>query len=115
MPQPLGALLRDAIDGGDAVSPDLWHPLRPPAVHTSAAVHEFYPRLVAAYGDSLGSAPEPVRSDDWYRIEIEKVLKVFERAFQSGQAVISCLEPPVGEKRASRVRLPIQVPEGLPS
>lgn len=31
--QPLGQLLNEAVDGGELLHGDLWHPLRPPMFH----------------------------------------------------------------------------------
>jgi len=40
--QPLGAALRMAIDGGEQIHPDLWHPFRAPLFHSAVAVQDLH-------------------------------------------------------------------------
>lgn len=47
--QPLGQLLTLAIDGGESVREDLWHPLRSPVFHPAPIVHRLYEDLVTAF------------------------------------------------------------------
>jgi hypothetical protein len=103
-PQPLGQLLGQAIDGGAVLNRELWHPLRVPVYHEPEAVRSLLARLEEAWQGALAS--RPVREDDWYRIEIEKVLRLFRHAAEHNECVVSVLEPPTDRKRADRVRIP---------
>ena len=73
--QPLGRLLGEAIDGGVVLSDALWHLLRPPAYHPPDRVASLLTSLSEAWAQA--AAEHPVPADDWYRVEIEKVLDVF--------------------------------------
>jgi hypothetical protein len=104
--QPLGKLLGQAVDGGTAVSPDLWHPLRPPVYHRTEAVQALHRQLAEEWQRVL--AEKPVPEDDWYRIEIEKVLRLFRHASDRAECVVSILERPGDQERASKVRIPLK-------
>lgn len=104
--QPLGKLLRQAVDGGATVSSDLWHPLRPPVFHRPAVVQALHTQLADEWRRVL--AEKPVPEDDWYRIEIEKVLRLFRHAAGRAECVVSILQRPVDKERASKVRIPLK-------
>jgi hypothetical protein len=104
--QPLGYLLRQALDGGHLLSATLWHPLRHPTYHSPDDVRAFLPQLSQAWDSALAQSA-PWSEDDWYRIEIEKVLRVFEHATACGGCVVSVLQPPADRWRARRVRVPL--------
>jgi hypothetical protein len=89
--QPLGELLGRAVDGGDAINPSLRHQLRDPCFHAPDAVRLLYPQLLQAW--DVANAENPAPPDDWYRIEIEKVLRVFAHAVERGECVVSTVEP----------------------
>jgi hypothetical protein len=48
--------------------------------------------MTEAWQQALATLPVP--EDDWYRIEIEKVLQLFRHASERGECVLSILEPP---------------------
>jgi hypothetical protein len=73
--QPLGGLLRRALDGGEPTHPALWHPLRPPLVHRPAAVRELARQLDAAWEEARGQGPPP--DDDWLAVEVGRLLRLF--------------------------------------
>ena len=102
--QPLGKLLGQAVDGGLTVSSELWHPLRPPVYHKSDAAKALYQQLTEEWQRVV--AEKPVPEDDWFRIEIEKVLRLFRHASDRGESVVSVLERPADQERAHRVRIP---------
>lgn len=104
--QPLGKMLGQAIDGGATVSPGLWHPLRPPVFHRAEAVQSLHGQLADEWQRVL--AEKPVAEDDWYRIEIEKVLRLFRHAAGRTECVVSILERPGDQERASKVRIPLK-------
>src|SRR3954452_14155435 len=84
--QPLGQLLGEAIDGGRVLSEALWHPLRPPLYHPPDHVVSLFGLLSEAW--NLETARHPLPADDWYRLEIEKVLKVLRDAGGRGHCVV---------------------------
>ena|SRR5439155_23409511 len=71
-PTRLRDLLRQAIDGGQSLRPDLWRPLRSPVWHSSIAVAVIEPQLRQAWTDLLAEHG-PSDPNDWYVIEISKV------------------------------------------
>ncbi len=89
--QPIGRLLGQAIDGGTVINSTLRHQLRDPCYHDPDAVRSLYAQLTEAWREA--TAAEPVPPDDWYRIEIEKVLRLFAHATERGECVLSALEP----------------------
>src|SRR6266498_1177996 len=89
--QPLGHLLGQAIDGGAILNGALQHQLRAPCCQDPQTVCQLNAELTEAWQQA--SAVEPVPPDDWYRIEIEKVLRVFAHAADRGECVVSALEP----------------------
>jgi hypothetical protein len=102
--QPLGGLLGRALDSGTLVHAELWHPLRPPVFHPPAAVAELADAIAQARAEVVDARPAP-HADLWAD-EIEAVLRLFRHAAESGECVVSVLDPPADEARASRVRLP---------
>ena len=104
--QPLGSLLGEAIDGGRVLSDALWHPLRPPVYHPPDRVAALHQELSQAWQRAV--AGPPVREIDWFRVEIERLLDVYRDAADHGACVVSALEPPVDEERASRVHVPLR-------
>ncbi len=96
--QPLGGLLWRALDGGQVIRPELWHPLRPPLVHGPAAVRELAEQ-VGALVDGLA-----IVDDDWLAAEVGRLLRMFRHAAGAGECVVSALEPPADAARADRVR-----------
>jgi hypothetical protein len=102
--QPLGELLGQAIDGGTELNSALWHPLRPPCYHEPEAVRALHAQLTEAWQRTL--AAQSIPEDDWYRVEIEKVLRIFGHAAERGDCVVSALQAPFDAERAARVRIP---------
>jgi hypothetical protein len=43
--QPLGQILNEAVDGGELLHDELWHPLRPPMFHRPIQVRSLADRL----------------------------------------------------------------------
>lgn len=105
---PLVAVLAEGLDGGELLAGSLWHPLRVPIYHPPGEVLSLAPRLEDAWVATLAEWPLP--KDDWYRIEIEKVLAAFHHAAAVGEGVASILQPPFDEERASRVVIPLVAP-----
>ena len=102
--QPLGQLLGQALDGGIVVSPGLWHPLRPPIYHKAEAVKALHQQIAGEWQREL--AANPVPQDDWYSIEIEKVLRLFRHASDRSESVVSVLERPADHERGQKVHIP---------
>jgi hypothetical protein len=96
--QPLGGLLARALDGGEVIHPELWHPLRPPLTHRPAAVRELAGGIAAAV--EAGAAAD----DDWLTAEVSRLLRVFRHAAGAGECVVSALDHPADAARAERVR-----------
>ncbi len=104
-PQPFRRLLGEAIDGGQILSPLLWHPFRVPLFHDSRKTRELSLVLTREYIHLTHIHP-PLPEDDWYKVEVEKVLEVLGHAADRGECFVSMLESPSDGKRASRVVLP---------
>jgi hypothetical protein len=96
--QPLGGLLARALDGGEVIRSDLWHPLRGPLAHHPAAVRELAEQIAAAVDAGA------VAGDDWLAAEVGRVLRLFRHAAEAGECVVSALDGPADAERASRVR-----------
>jgi hypothetical protein len=105
--EPLRQLLGQAIDGGEPLREDLWHPFRSPLVQTLETVKTRWLQLSEAWSTVLRRIE--VAEDDWYKIEITKVLDIFEHASRNTECIVSALEPPADFDRAKRVRIPIAV------
>ena len=104
---PLNHILREAIDGGQLLRADLWHPQRAPVFHTAEIVRRLHRELV----DALNRAIEengPPPGDDWYGQQINDVIELFAHAADRGEATVSFMEPPQDEERGRRVLIPIQ-------
>lgn len=107
--QPLGGLLGQALDGGEKVNDELWHPLREPVFHTPSEVQVLYKKLTEAWQKARG--PETDSDDfNWYRREINLVLRIFHHASEKEECIVSVLQPPADAERAQRVRLPFVAP-----
>src|SRR5262249_25422469 len=99
--QPLGGLLGRALDGGQPLHPELWHPLRPPGFHPPVAVAELAQAISEAWEAALVAQPLP--DGDWLVAEVGRLLRVFRHAAESGECIISALDSPADRQRASRV------------
>jgi hypothetical protein len=91
-------LLGRALDGGEVIHPDLWHPLRAPLVHRPAAVRELAEQIAAAVDVAAAAG------DDWAAAEVGRLLRLFRHAAEAGECVVSALDGPEDAERASRVR-----------
>jgi hypothetical protein len=105
-PTELRDSLRQAIDGGQNLRCDLWHPLRKPVWHPSIAIAEIEPQLRRVWNDLL-MKHGPADPKDWYVIEISKVLHLFRHAFLSHSGVVSFLDQPMDHERAAKVLIPV--------
>lgn len=105
--EPLRKLLGQAIDGGAPLREDLWHPVRSPLVQTLETVKICWMQLNEVWSTVLRRIE--VAEDDWYKIEITKVLDIFEHAIRNSECIVSALEPPADFDRAKRVRIPFAV------
>jgi hypothetical protein len=105
--QPIGQVLAEALDGGERLADNLEHPLRPPVVHLPADVA----RLLSALREGLHAASMagPTKEIGWFRVDIDKLVELFQHAADQGEAVVSVLEPPMDEARAAKVRIPFAV------
>jgi hypothetical protein len=92
--QPLGTVLGQAIDGGDLLNDVLEHPFRSPVFHSRQDVVLLEQKLTVAWREALAGAVtnELTSSDDWYRIEIEKVLRLYKHAVERDECVVSALD-----------------------
>lgn len=103
--QSLRGLLGEAIDGGKVINDKLWHPLRSPRFHSPDAVRELYDRFYSEWEAEL--AKVEISPKDWYRVEIEKVLAVFQYAALNDECVVNVIHPPMDAERADRVHIPL--------
>jgi hypothetical protein len=100
--QPLGKLLGEALDGGKKINEKLWHPFRTPHYHDPAGVRLLHRSIAAAWDEALaGPENEMVKG---FRFDIERVLKVFTHAAERGECIVSTLNEPADEERASRTK-----------
>jgi hypothetical protein len=104
--QPLQSLLSRALDVGDLLAAQLWHPLREPLYHTPKSVRDISAVLAQAWGAFLAEHSLP--EEDWYRVEIGKAVALFSHAAERGEGVVSILEPPYDAERAQRVQNPLE-------
>ena len=102
--EPLGQLLNEAIDGGELLQGELWHPLRPPMFHRPSKVRSLAEHIEAAW-DSV-KADMPQDDGGWLVAEISRMLRVYRHAATVGECVITALDLPGDEERARRVRIP---------
>lgn len=100
--QPLGGLLGRALDGGQSLHPDLWHPLRPPGFHPPPVVAELAMAIGQAWETAIGSHPLP--DSEWLGVEVGRLLRVFRHAATSDECIVSMLDSPADQERSSRMR-----------
>jgi hypothetical protein len=99
-------LLGETIDGGNVLAATLRHPLRPPTCHPPERVRALLILLSEAWEQAMERHPVP--PDDWYRVEIEKVLEVFRDAAARGNCIVKLLHPPADTERARHVLIPLE-------
>lgn len=104
--QPLGRLLGESIDQGETLSDNAWHPLRPPVVVSPGLVRKRAERLRSEWNQVRDQFGPTDGEADWYAVEILKVLTLYEHASGAGEAVVSVLDAPFDDERASRTTLP---------
>jgi hypothetical protein len=103
--QPLGKLLGQAIDGGEPLREDLWHPFRAPVVKTVNDVKSCSTDLNEAW--TAVTSQWNVSEGDWYRIEITKLLSIYNHASRESEYIVSILEPPADSEHVRKVKIPI--------
>jgi len=106
-PPRLRELLAIALDGGEVLRQDLWHPLRVPLWQGPEAVIRIE-RALSAEWEMLARVHGQHGATDWYAIEISKVLNVFRHAAASGNGIVSVLCPPSDEERAGEIEIPFE-------
>lgn len=104
---PLGALLAEAIDNGDPLRPDLWHPRRPPVVVHPDEVQARQQQLEAAFRSALSGVGLGEDYDDWTVLESRAVIAAYRYAASKGEALVSAIQPPIDSERADRVVMPL--------
>jgi hypothetical protein len=102
--QPLGQLLNEAVDGGELLHGELWHPLRPPMFHRPLKVLSLAHQVEAAWEGVQAEMPQ----DDggWLVAEVNRLLRLYRHAAAAGEGVVTALDLPGDERRARRVRIP---------
>jgi hypothetical protein len=103
---PLNRVLQEAIDGGQLIRPDRWHPPRLPVFHAKTAVCRLHQELIDAL-DLVVQEKGPPPADDWYALQIGKVIEIFAHAATAGETIVCFLEPPQSQERASKVSIPM--------
>jgi hypothetical protein len=98
--QPLGRLLNEAVDGGELLQGELWHPLRPPMFHR--------PLKLRSLAEQVEIAWEGVPQDDggWLVAEVSRLLRLYRHAASLGECVVTALDSPADYERARRGRIP---------
>ena len=99
----------DCLDGGETFDDQFWHPLRAPQLHSASEAVLKGKRLRTALDGYLPTIPETERQ--WYQMDIDPILQAFDAAAESGNWVLSALEPPIDEDRAIKVSVPFDFPE----
>src|SRR5687768_18513654 len=94
--RPVGKLFGDALDGGELLADGLEHPLRPPMLHLPADVARL--RTFIRDGLEAATAAGETREVEWFRSDIERLLRVMDLAIERGEALISVLDPPMDEE-----------------
>ena len=103
--QPLGNTLAAAIDGGDELSAQLWHPLRPPIVHSVEAVKTLTANIESAWQQASESV-DILEDEEFFRPQIEERIALFRHACEHEEAIVSVLERPADFERSQKVELP---------
>lgn len=105
---PLSGFLRQALDGGEPLHADYWHPLRVPVVHHAEGVDSLA-RLLRLSAQRLVRA-QRAEIGDWHWSAAEQVIRLFVKAAEAELAVVSVLEPPPNWLEARRVWIPLELP-----
>src|SRR5579871_1739497 len=103
-PDDLRNLLRQAIDGGERLRPDLHHPFRAPLWHSATSAAEIESKLRACYSEHSEKAG-PIDPSDWYVLQITNVLTVFAHASACHNGVVSFVEQVAADERAKRISI----------
>jgi hypothetical protein len=107
--QPLRDCVTEIIDRGTELSAIFWHPLRIPMVHSPDEVRILSVNLKSVW-DNLTAEQKETHP---FRREVLDILGILDSAAAEGDALVSVLEPPADEARATRVRCPFDEPETL--
>ena len=87
--QPLGQLLGEALDGGDPLPGGWRHRFRVPKYHPPASVTDLFTKINAEWELLCSQNANICKQDDWYALEIGRVMRLFEHASNHGEAVVS--------------------------
>jgi hypothetical protein len=102
--QPLGQLLNEAVDGGELLHGEFWHPLRPPMFQRRIKVRSLAEQIETAW-ESV-KADMPTDDGGWLVAEISRLLRLYRHAATAGECVVTALDLPGDQERARRVRIP---------
>lgn len=101
---PLGDVLAEAIDIGQPLRNDAWHPLRAPLVVDPETVMARSMKLEQAWAEAQpqlgGMLAEMLGAD------IDKVRAVYAQASRDGETVVTFLSAPDDAERAARTLIP---------
>ncbi len=103
--QPLGSVLAEAIDIGQPLRNDGWHPLRAPVVVDPETVMARSMKLEAAWLEAepeLGGMMADVLGPD-----IDRVRGLYAHASARGESVVSYLSAPDDADKAARTLVPM--------
>ena len=102
--EPLGKLLNEAVDGGELLHGELWHPLRAPMFHWPIKVRSLAEQIEASWESVKSEMPQ----DDggWLVAEISRLLRLYRHAATASECVVTALDLPGDQERARRVRIP---------
>lgn len=83
--------MSEAIDRGKILSEIIGHPLRPPIWHDVESVKTLSNKLENTWRELIAEKGE-FPDDDWGKIEIQKVLDIFQYASKNDETIISILD-----------------------
>ncbi len=97
-------LLSEAVDGGELLHADLWHPLRAPLFHRPPSVRWLSEHLELQWE----SVKELIPDDDggWTLAEVRRLVSVYRHAAGASECVVTALDHPGDQERARLVRFP---------
>ena len=88
---PASKEITEAMDGGDELDTDTWHPLRGFMTHHQDDVGRILDDLEALV-QKMKSPKHPLHSDDFVAEHLAKVVELFQHARSSGESIVTLLD-----------------------
>ncbi len=100
--------LTNLLESGQEISEAYWHPYRPPLYQDASILKPLVDVFKEAYQAKLSQLP--MKSVQYWDMDFLPVIHLADFAVQNNLSLLTFLDKPFDEERASKVHYPIDIP-----